>query len=239
MRLRKLMNLSVIQASAIAAMSLLASPAAHAATFFGFSWEGQVAGFGVEGTFSYDEENVPTDGVIRRDDLLTFDVSFYDPLGNLMRTYVDNHLTYDGFNFNFDTATNTILQDGAFSAPDGIDIGEYTQIAEGEFTGLNFWSRPSGSSVPHVHFDDWSNEFGFPRAFGGHEDVAFFGFTTQQLVDSNGIGPDYADNPNFPLDALGARMVVAPVPLPATLPLLAGVLGLGLLGARRLNRKTA
>lgn len=226
MRLSQLMTRSMIHASALVAMSMLVGPAASAATFLKFNWEGQVAGFGVEGTFSYDETSVPTDGVIRKDDLLTFDVSFYDPQDNLLRTYVDNHLTYAGFNFNYDTTTRMILQDGVFSDPDGIDIGEYTVIGENQATGLNFWSKPRAEAVPHVHFDDWSDEFGFPRAFGGHEDVAFFGFTTQQLVDSSGIGPNYAENPNSPLDSFGARMAIAPVPLPPTLALLAASIGL-------------
>ncbi|MEM1129447.1 MAG: PEP-CTERM sorting domain-containing protein [Pseudomonadota bacterium] len=229
---------SLVHASAFVAASLLIAPAAQAVTFLQFEWEGQVAGFGVEGTFSYDETNIPTDGVIRRDNLRTFNVSFYDPQENLLRTYTDNHLSYAGFNFNYDTTTQMILQDGGFSEPDGIDIGEFTEVGSGQFTGLNLWSRPPQSSVPHLHFDDWGSEFGFPRAFGGHEDVAFFGFTTQELVDSGGVGPDYVDNPNFPLDAFGARVVAAPIPLPPAFALFAG--GLGLIGwvARRRSPAT-
>lgn len=223
-----------IRASAFLALVLLVNSPAKAITFLSFSWEGQVAGFGIEGEFSYDDASVPADGIVRKDDLLSFDVSFFDPEDNLLRTYVDNHLTYDLFNFNYDTKSRMILQDGGFPEPDGIDIGEFTEIGENQFTGLNFWSRPPGSSVPHVHFDDWGGEFGFPRAFGGHQDVAFFGFTTQELVDSGAVGPEYVDNPNFPLDVLGARMVVAPIPLPPTLVLLAG--GLGSVGWLRRRR---
>ena len=237
MRSERLTSRPMIYASALAVVSLLAGSAANAVTFLDFAWEGQLAGFGVEGQFSHDETSLPIDGVIRKEDLLSFDVSFYDPQDNLLRTYVDNHLTYDLFNFNYDTNTRTILQDGGFSEPDGIDIGEYTEIAQGQFTGLNFWSRPPASSVPHVHFDDWSGEFGFPRGFGGHEDVAFFGFTTQQLVETGNVGADYADDPNFPLDAVGARMTIAPIPVPASLPLLAG--GIGLFGWVACRRKRA
>lgn len=226
MRPMKFMTRSIIHASALAVAMILVSPTANAATFLNFKWEGQVAGFGVEGRFSYDDTNVPADGIIRKDNLLSFDVSFYDPQDNLLRKYVDNHLTYASFNFNYDTNTRAILQDGGFSDPDGIDIGEFSQIGENQFTGLNFWSRPLGSSVPHVHFDDWSDEFGFPRAFGGHEDVAFFDFTTQELLDSGRVGADYVGNPNFPLDAPGARMAIAPVPLPPAITFLAGSIGL-------------
>lgn len=228
MRRRALLNRSIPLSLAVAIASLVASPAAHAVTYLKFEWEGQVAGFSIEGSFSYDETDIPADGVIRRANLRKFDVSFYDPQKNLLRKYVDNHQTYAGFNFNYDTTTQMILLDGGFSEPDGIDIGEFTAVASGGFTGLNFWSRPPASPVPHVHFDDWSDEFGFPRAFGGHEDVAFFDRTTQQLVDTGAVGPDYVDNPNFPLEAFGARMIVAPVPLPPALALLA--CGIGLIG---------
>lgn len=114
MRAYSLVPQSVIHVAALAAVGMLASHAASAATYLDFAWEGQVAGFTVEGTFSYDETDLPTDGVIRKDDLLSFDVSFYDPDDNLLRTYADNHLSYAGFNFNYDTATRMILQDGAY-----------------------------------------------------------------------------------------------------------------------------
>lgn len=238
MKSQMIMARSVVRAAAFAAIGLMAGSAAHALTVLDFAWEGQVAGIGVEGRFSYDETKIPADAVIRKANLLSFDVSFYDPQDNLLRRYQDNHLTYADFNFNYDTATRRILQDGGYPDPDGIDIGEYRVVVPGESaTGLNFWSRPLGASAAHVHVNDWGNEFGLPRAFGGHQDVAFFGFTTQALVDSGGVGADYLGNPNFSLDATGLRMMIttpAPVPLPPAALLLAG--GLGLMGATRRRR---
>lgn len=213
---------SMFKTAALAGASLLFSSMAHAVTLHDFSWEGQVAGFSVEGSFSYDETNIPVDGVIRKDNLLSFDVSFFDPLGTLLRSYLDNHVNYSGFNFNFDTLTQTILQEGPYSAANGLDIGAWESDGAGGNTGLNLWSAPN-----HLHFDDWGNEFGYADGFHHHEDVAFFNHTTQALVDSGGVGADYIGNTNFALDATGARVtLVAPVPLPPAFALFAGALGL-------------
>lgn len=224
MRLAKLISQCTLSTLALALVSAFISTDAHAVTFHNFSWEGQIAGVKIEGKFSYDETSVPEDGVIRKANLMSFDVSFYDPQNNLMRTFLDNHLTYEGFNFNFDTKTGQILQDGAYSTPEGIDIGYYKKTGENSAIGLNFWSARN-----HVHFDDFADEFKLPRAFGGHSDISFFAVTTQQLVDSGRVGPNYVNNPNFPLDAVGQRMAIDPVPLPSSILLLAG--GLGLMGA--------
>lgn len=239
MRCHKSVTLTTLPAVAAIAMTILASPAANAVTTLDFSWEGQIAGFSIEGVFSYDETIPLVDGVVRKDDLLSFDVSFFDPDGNLLRTYEDNHLTYDLFNFNYDTTTMMILQDGVFSAPDGIDIGEYVSDGAGGFVGLNFWSKPNPNAVAHVHFDDWSDEFGFPRGFSGHEDVAFFTRTTQQLLDSGGVGPTYEADPNFAPDEFGEPMSIVAVPLPSTMVLLGGGLAFGGLAWRVRQRHGA
>ncbi|MEM1314655.1 MAG: PEP-CTERM sorting domain-containing protein [Pseudomonadota bacterium] len=226
-----------LRVALLAALAALVGSAAHATALFDFRWEGQIAGFSVEGQFSFDDMAIPSDGVVRRDDLLSFDVSFFDPDGALLRTYIDNHLTYSEFNFNFDTVSGEILQDGAFNAPDGIDIGEYTVDPDGGASGLNLWSRPPASSVPHLHFDDWDDAFGFPRAFGGHEDVAFFAFTTAELAESPGFNQDFLGRTNFPLDAVGARVSATQIPLPAPVGLLAA--GVGLIGWKARKRRAA
>ncbi|MGD1921372.1 MAG: hypothetical protein ACFCAD_22255, partial [Pleurocapsa sp.] len=81
--------------------------------------------------------------------------------------------------------------------------------------GLNFWTRPEFNSQgevppPHIHFDDWSDEFGFPTGFSFHEDVAFFGRTTQELLDTGRVGETYIDNTQGGLDEVGERIEVTP-----------------------------
>lgn len=108
---------------------------------FDFVWTGQIAGFSVEGKFSYDANQTYEDGIVREADLLDFDISFFDPAGNLLKTYEDNHLTFPDFNFAFEIESQEILQDGFYLAEDGVNLGEKTP-AGSSFSGLNFWSRP-------------------------------------------------------------------------------------------------
>jgi hypothetical protein len=196
-------------------LSLLTINPAQAATFQ-ISWTGQILGYSAEGRFSYDDTQTFENGIVRGDDLDAFDIAFFDPQGNLIEEFEDNHLTYPEFNFNFDTKTGVILQDGFFDEPNGIDIGEYTVLLDdaGEFigaTGLNFWSAapltPDGEPVPHVHLTDFGDEFpDLPIGFGPHLDVAFFTRTRAQLLDDPEAG-----------DQLGQRMVATPVPEPGAL----------------------
>ncbi|NEP18098.1 MAG: hypothetical protein F6J97_14530 [Leptolyngbya sp. SIO4C1] len=179
---------------------------------FNFDWIGQIAGFSIEGSFSYDAGQTYTDGIVREEDLTDFDVSFFDPDGTLLRTYEDNHLTFPEFNFAFDIDTQEILQDGFFLGPDGINIGEKTPVGDG-FSGLNFWSRPEFNSQgevppPHLHVDDWADEFGFPIGFSSHEDVAFLTRTTQELLDTGRVGETYVGNTQAGLDELGQRVQI-------------------------------
>ncbi|MDB9527178.1 serine hydrolase [Oscillatoria sp. CS-180] len=178
-----------------------------------FEWTGQIAEFRVAGEFSFDLNQSYLDGIVREEDLESFDVSFFDPDGNLLRTYEDNHLTFPEFNFAFDTDTQEILQDGYFLGPDGLNIGEKTAVDDG-FSGLNVWSRPEFNSQgqvppPHVHVDDWANEFGFPIGFSSHEDVAFFTQTTAELVETGRVGETYIDGLQDTLDDLGNPMTVS------------------------------
>ncbi|MEM6351908.1 MAG: PEP-CTERM sorting domain-containing protein [Cyanobacteria bacterium P01_D01_bin.14] len=200
----------------------LAQPAS--AITFKTEWTGQILGYRAEGTFSYDQNQTYADGIVRRDDLTDFDISFFDPDGELIKTFEDNHLTYEGFNFNFDTRTQEILQDGFYFEPNGIDIGEFTPVfddagVEIGVTGLNFWSAapaPDGEPIPHVHLTDFGGEFpDLPVGFGPHLDVAFFTRTRAQLLDDPTAG-----------DQLGQRMTATQVPEPG---LLAGLGAIALL----------
>ncbi|MEL7039727.1 MAG: serine hydrolase domain-containing protein [Cyanobacteria bacterium J06592_8] len=179
-----------------------------------FEWTGQIAGFSVDGEFSYDISQTPADGIVREENLESFDINFFDPDGNLLRTYEDNHLTFDEFNFAFDTETEEILQDGFFLGEDGFNFGEKTPTEDG-FSGVNFWSRPELNSQgqvppPHVHIDDWADEFGFPIGFSSHEDVAFFTRTTQDLIDTGRVGETYLNSLDDSLDQFGDRINVFP-----------------------------
>ncbi|WP_107667016.1 PEP-CTERM sorting domain-containing protein [Cyanothece sp. BG0011] len=194
------------------------------AVTFQLSWTGQILGYRAEGSFSYDETKDYDNGIVRKDDLESFDIAFFDPEGNLIKEFIDNHLTYANFNFNFDTTTRTILQDGSFDEPNGIDIGEYVLIDENEPEGLNFWSAaPIGSdgvAIPHVHLTDRGNDFpDLEIGFGSHLDVAFFTRTTAELLDDPTAG-----------DEFGQRMIASQVPEPTTL------VGLGLVSLMGLGK---
>jgi len=188
---------------------------------FDFEWTGQIAGFSVKGHFSYDKDEVNTTGIVREEDLLTFDVSFFAPDGNLLRTYEDNHINFDDFNFAFNTETQEILQDGTYNVDDDVDQGRNgflfgegdpaLRSEPGSQEGLAFWSRPRDTAVPHLHVDDWSDEFGFPIGFSSHEDVAFFTRTTQDLIDTDRVGETYIDQLQDSLDEVGQRIEVTPV----------------------------
>ncbi len=196
------------------------------AVTFQLSWTGQILGYRAEGSFSYDETKDYDNGIVRKDNLESFDIAFFDPEGNLIKEFIDNHLTYPDFNFNFDTKTGTILQDGFFDEPNGIDIGEYVLIdeANGLAEGLNFWSAaPIGSdgvAIPHVHLTDWGNDFpDLEIGFGRHLDVAFFTRTTAELLDDPAAG-----------DEFGQPMIASQVPEPISF------LGLGLVSLMVLGK---
>ena len=198
-----------------------------------FYWSGQFAGFIVNGRFSFDRDTVPANGIVREEDLLSFDVSFYDPQGNHLRTYYDNHnlSKYPSFNFAFDTLTEQILEDGTWSVDDdnrrfrnGFLMGEgdpELRSVPGSQTGLAFWSRPGDDKVPHLHVDDWDDangngEFGFPIGFSSHEDAAFLTKTTEDRVNTGKVGTDYYDEANginnlaSDFGSLGRRIKVVP-----------------------------
>jgi hypothetical protein len=214
----------VFAAGTAAALWLGASAVPAAEIVEEFRWRGQIAGFGVQGRFSYDEAKVDANGVIRND-FTSFDVSFFAPDGSLLRTYHDNHTSFSGFNFAFDTGSRQILQDGTYNKADGFLIGAGDAALRGDPNpppGLAFWSRPSDDKLPHLHVDDWTNEFGFPIGFSSHEDVAFLTRTTQQLIATGKVGANYVGNPAAGLNELGQRVTLVPTP-PTPALLLAGV----------------
>ncbi|MEO1591561.1 MAG: PEP-CTERM sorting domain-containing protein [Cyanobacteria bacterium J06632_22] len=226
-------------ASIVLALSI---PAQAQAVEFTFDWTGQIAGFSVSGGFGYDETQNYTDGIVRTGDLDYLDVSFFSPDGNLLQTYEDNHLD-PGVNFNFDTNIEEILQSGSYNEPDGLSIGAINYDRESGndpamAEGLTFWSKPPRSDTPHLHVDDWANEFGFPIGFSSHEDVAFPTRTTQERIDTGRVGEAYLPpngEPVTPLDEPGQFAQVTRVPEPLST---VGLLGLsGYLLTTRLKRR--
>lgn len=170
-----------------------------------FEWTGQIARFSVEGEFSYDNNDIGADGIVNTHELSSLEVSFFDPQGNLLKTYTDNHLD-EGVNFNFDPSTGEILQEGVFDQSNGMNIGDGTRS-----DGLTFWTIPRPDVVPHLHVDDWQDEFGFPLGFSSHEDVGFFTRTTQELVDTGRVGEAYLpgiEGAPDRLDEFGQRIEV-------------------------------
>lgn len=183
-----------------------------------FYWSGQFAGFIVNGRFSYNKNAVPASGIVREEDLLYLDVSFFDPQGKHLRTYSDNQKTpIDGrtgkpyLNFAFDVLTKEILQDGTWKVDDdtiryrnGFMMGEGNpdlRTENGVQSGLAFWSRPGDDKTPHLHVDDWNDEdgkgeFHFPIGYSTHEDASFQYRTTQRQIDGGKVGAAYLDNNN-------------------------------------------
>ncbi|MEO1763138.1 MAG: hypothetical protein AAFR83_14435 [Cyanobacteria bacterium J06629_18] len=186
-----------------------------------FSWTGQIAEFMVKGEFSYDAAQSYEAGIVREEDLLSFDVSFFDPDGNLLRTYTDNQdlSRYPTFNFAFDTQTQEILQDGTWDVDDDINperngfmFGEGNPDLRGmedAQSGLAFWTRPSDDKLPHLHVDDWNDELGFPIGYSTHEDVSFPTLTVADLIDNGKVGETYLESVQDSLDELGKPVVVS------------------------------
>ena len=198
----------------------LVTPSSAEAITFNLDWTGQTLGYQLQGSFSYDETQVNGDGIVRKDDLTSFDLAFIDPNGNILQEFFDNHLTSSDFNFNFDTNNNKILQTGFSNQPDGISIGGVRK------QGLNFFSSPDpvaelfpdNAPSPHVHLTDWANEFpdlpkGFTRGAVDHLDVAFFTRTRAEVLDDPNAGEE-----------LGQLLIATKVPEST------GIWGLGILG---------
>lgn len=174
---------------------------------YNFYWRGQFAGFTVNGRFSYDGKKVPKNGIIREGDLLDLTVRFFNPLGEIIRTYKSNHLD-ENINFAFNHRSEELLQDGTWNVDDdvlfyrnGFMLGEGNpdlRYENGIQTGLAFWSRPADNKPPHLHVDDWNDSngdgsFGFPIGYSSHEDASFLYKTTQENIDGGKVGKDYYD----------------------------------------------
>ena len=206
------MVISVVVATAA---FLTSSPGLSSVETHNFFWRGQFAGFIVSGQFSYDQADIPPNGIVREEHLLALDVSFFDPQGTHLRTYTDNHqqpVDSSGrpyVNFAFDTISQELLQDGTFDVDDdenryrnGFVLGEgdpAKRYNNGAQSGLAFWSRPADNKTPHLHVDDWNNasgagEFGYPIGYSSHEDASFAYATTSDTIAGGKVGSAYYES---------------------------------------------
>ncbi|MDJ0661734.1 MAG: PEP-CTERM sorting domain-containing protein [Crocosphaera sp.] len=199
-------QVALTTAGVLLSLETLTLQPAQAVTF-GLDWTGQFGGYSVKGLFSYDKNNIPEDGVIRKEHLTSFDVGFYNPDGSLITEFIDNHLTYPEFNFNFDTKTKTVLQDGRYNSPTGIDIGfsknvsgfPKGSIVTGVPEGIAFWtSGPFPSLGIHVHLSGYGDEFSqLPITFHGlmdFLDISLYTLTQQEALEAVGQDGSSADN---------------------------------------------
>ncbi len=123
------------------------SSAKAASISYNLSWEGD-AGYSMTGMFSFDNELIPSDGIIREDQLESMMISFFDPAGSLLEKFTydfPNPDTSGEFTFNFDTATETVIQSGFPLGPTGLDLG--IDNSSGVETGLDFYSCRGDGAV--------------------------------------------------------------------------------------------
>jgi hypothetical protein len=100
-----------------------------------FNWLGD-GSYSATGDFSFNDAN--NDGFARKDEFTTFNITFKDSSSTTLASYDLNYLqtTTPAFNFNYNIASNLVLQSGNSYTPDGFSIGDNT-------TGYYFSSSPS------------------------------------------------------------------------------------------------
>ncbi|MEM7467150.1 MAG: VPLPA-CTERM sorting domain-containing protein [Pseudomonadota bacterium] len=229
---------NVVAAAALAASLFGATSANAAIRTFDFDWVGQMAGFTVKGSFSYDDVNVDSNGLIREESLEAFSISFYDPNSVHLATYDDSHIVNPDFNFAFDATNYKILQDGKWDIDDDVDL-EKNGLNVGLGTpksgpsGWGFWSTFKLDSSPHMHVDQWDDADGYRIGYSTHEDVGFIDMTTLELINTGKTIEYDIDELASGLGEYGSRITVSSVPLPPALVMFIG----GLLALVRTRRR--
>lgn len=191
---------ATLAVATIASATLLNIPSANAASYR-LDWTGN-QGYSAQGFFGYD--NAFQGGIVTREELNRFSISFFDPKGTLLQTFrYSSPISSSTFNFNFDTVTETILQTDNFDTPNGFDLGSNFNT---DVQGLFFYT-----------FGNLSQ--GIP---GG----------TIFLKDDNSIEvspvvcQSEPTNPNCRLD-FGGSLTATLIPEPGTI---LGILAIGLVG---------
>ena len=129
---------------------------------YDLAWAGD-GGYSMRGRFTFDETLVGT--VIDETQLLTYDISFFNPSNGLLGSY-DRTNQFPEFNFNFDTSTGTVLQTGAPLGPTGLLTGNsvsfdpYLVSDSGCQPGLNIdLLSGSFSCTPNLLYDRSTTSF--------------------------------------------------------------------------------
>ena len=110
-------------------------------------WTGD-AGYSMTGMFGFDDQSIPVDGIIRKDQLEFMMISFFDPSDVLLQRFnydFPNPDTSGEFSFNFNTVTGEVIQSGFPIGPEGLDLGiDNSSLTE---TGLDFYSCGGDAAV--------------------------------------------------------------------------------------------
>lgn len=129
---------ATVATGAVLSVAIAANaPKAEAASYKLF-WEGE-QGYTATGAFSFSNDLLG--GLVTKDELSDFMISFFNPAGTLLESFGFDSVNKGEFNFNFDSATETILQTGGFEEDTGFDFG--IDYGAGE-TGLDFYTAQEG-----------------------------------------------------------------------------------------------
>ena len=139
---RTMTKISSTFSGAVLAFTFLASgPSAQAALVsHNLFWTGD-AGYSMTGMFGFDDQSIPVDGIIRKDELEFMMISFFDPSDVLLQEFnydFPEPDTSGEFSFNFNTVTREVIQSGFPIGEEGLDLGiDNSSLTE---TGLDFYS---------------------------------------------------------------------------------------------------
>ncbi|QLE54568.1 PEP-CTERM sorting domain-containing protein [Nostoc sp. TCL26-01] len=127
---------TTVAVAGIASMAALVNMPSADAAAFSLSWTGN-QGYSAKGRFTYD--NSSPEGIVTKEQLTSFAISFFNPQGTLLQEFKYNfpNPADTTFNFNFDTATNTVLQSDNFDTANGFDLGIDFNTQP---TGLDFYT---------------------------------------------------------------------------------------------------
>lgn len=126
---------ATVAVAAFSSMATFINVQSADAASFELNWLGD-KGYSAKGKFSYDDSFLGS--IVTKEELTDFAISFFDPQGALLQNFQYDFPEVDSsFNFNFDTATKTVLQTGNFDTPNGFDLG--IDFAT-DVTGLDFYT---------------------------------------------------------------------------------------------------
>ena len=106
-------------------------------SIYDLSWEGE-NGYTMKGFFSFSSELEGS--IINENNLIDMQLTFFEPDGSLLQVFDYDFPNPDNsgeFNFNFDSATDTVIQSGESDTDTGFDLG--IDFAGGE-TGIGFFT---------------------------------------------------------------------------------------------------